>query len=208
MSFVCRGSQFVSAVTFDLPQCLEDVRQRNQCAAHALVTHLYPLVIRIVRAHLPRRTAEEDLAQEVFLKLFSRLEQYRYRHGVPFEHWVSRLAVRTCLDNLRAERRRPEQRWADLGEESVAWLNYVLLAKDAPPDASPAAAREMLEKLLEQLPPKDRLVINLLDLEGRSVKEISQITGWSVTLVKVRAFRARRRLRSIAAALESEVLDE
>jgi RNA polymerase sigma-70 factor (ECF subfamily) len=169
---------------------------------------LYPLVIRIVRAHLPRRTAEEDLAQEVFLKLFSRLEQYRYRHGVPFEHWVSRLAVRTCLDNLRAERRRPEQRWADLGEESVAWLNYVLLAKDAPPDASPAAAREMLEKLLEQLPPKDRLVINLLDLEGRSVKEISQITGWSVTLVKVRAFRARRRLRSIAAALESEVLDE
>ena len=90
----------------------------------------------------------------------------------------------------------------------MAWLNYVLLAKDAPPDASPAAAREMLEKLLEQLPPKDRLVINLLDLEGRSVKEISQITGWSVTLVKVRAFRARRRLRSIAAALESEVLDE
>jgi len=198
----------VNAVTFDLQQCLEGVRQNQQPAALALVENLYPLVIRIVRAHLPRRMAEEDLAQEVFLKLFSRLAQYRPRDGIPFEHWVSRLAVRTCLDSLRAERRRPELRWSDMGDEGVAWLQYVLLAKDAPPDASPAAAREVVENLLRQLPPKDRLVINLLDLEQRSVKEISRITGWSATLVKVRAFRARRRLRNIAAKLESEVRDE
>lgn len=197
----------MNAVTFDLQQCLESVRQNQQPAAHALVENLYPLVIRIVRAHLPRRMAEEDLAQEVFLKLFSRLAQYRPRDAIPFEHWVSRLAVRTCLDSLRAERRRPELRWSDLGDEGVAWLQYVLLAKDAPPDASPAAAREVVENLLRQLPPKDRLVISLLDLEQRSVKEVSVITGWSATLVKVRAFRARRRLRKIAAELESEVRD-
>ena len=192
----------------DLEQCLDGVRRNRPQAAHALVERLYPLVLRIVRAHLPRRMAEEDLAQEIFLKLFSRLGQYRRREAIPFEHWVSRLAVRTCLDSLRAERRRPELRWSDLGEESTTWLNYMLLARDAPPDASPAAAREAVESLLRKLPPQDRLVISLLDLDERPVREISQITGWSVTLVKVRAFRARRRLRRIAAALESEVRDE
>src|SRR3974390_2620339 len=92
----------------DLEKCLQQARQQNQDAARALVEHLYPLVIRIVRGHLPRRMAEEDLAQEIFVKLFCRLGQYETRAGVPFEHWVSRLAVRTCLDALRAERRRPE----------------------------------------------------------------------------------------------------
>jgi RNA polymerase sigma-70 factor (ECF subfamily) len=198
----------VNAATFDLKQCLDGVRQSSPQAAHALVEHLYPLVIRIARAHLSRRMAEEDLAQEVFLKLFSRLQQYRQRDGIPFEHWVSRLAVRTCLDNLRAERRRPELRWADLAAETAAWLQYVRMASDVAPDAAPAAAREVIQQLLEQLPPKDRLVISLLDLEERSVREISGLTGWSVTLVKVRAFRARRRLRKIAATLGSEVLDE
>jgi len=57
--------------------------------------------------HLPSRAAEEDLAQDIFAKIFSRLDQYQPRHAIPFEHWVSRLAVRTCLDGLRAERRRP-----------------------------------------------------------------------------------------------------
>ena len=88
----------------DLAQCLSRVRQSEPEAARLLVERLYPLVIRIVRSHRPVRTAEEDLAQEVFAKLFARLDQYQERSDVPFEHWVSRLAVRTCLDALRAER--------------------------------------------------------------------------------------------------------
>jgi RNA polymerase sigma-70 factor (ECF subfamily) len=81
-------------------------------------------VIRIVRSHPPVRAAEKDLAQEIFLKLFTRLNQYRERAGVPLQHWVSRLAVRTCLDASRAERRRPEWRWTDLSEEQSAWLEF------------------------------------------------------------------------------------
>ena len=81
------------APPFDLAGCLQRVRQRDQQAARELVEHLYPLVIRIVRAHLPRRVPEEDLAQEVFLKMFSRLDQYQ--GAVPFPHWVSRIAVTT-----------------------------------------------------------------------------------------------------------------
>jgi len=186
---------------FDVLQCLEQVRQHDQDAARALVGHLYPLVIRIVRSHLPRRTAEEDLAQEIFVKLFGRLEQYEARAGVPFEHWVSRLAVRSCLDALRSERRRPELRWSDLSEEERVWLDFMVTETSTAPDGPSLGARELVDKLLAQLPPADRLVIRLLDLEQRSVKEIARQVGWSETLVKVRAFRARRKLRAAAESL-------
>ena len=195
----------MNTAAFDVKKCLDGVRRQDAAAAHALVEHLYPLVMRIVRSHLPRRATEEDLAQDVFLKLFSRIEQYRERPDTPFEHWVSRLAVRTCLDRLRAERRRPELRWSDLAEETAAWLKYMVSATDVTPHTSAAAARETLETLLQQMAPADRPVITLLDLEERSIKEISQMTGWSQTLVKVRAFRARRRLRKIGYALKVEV---
>ena len=194
----------LNTAAFDVKKCLDGVRRQDAAAAHALVQHLYPLVLRIVRSHLPRRSTEEDLAQDVFLKLFSRLEQYRERPGTPFEHWVSRLAVRTCLDCLRAERRRPELRWGDLAEETAAWLKYIVSAADVAPHTSAVAARETLDILLQQLRPADRLIITLLDLEERSIKEVSQMTGWSLTLVKVRAFRARRRLRKIGDALKDE----
>jgi RNA polymerase sigma factor (sigma-70 family) len=182
----------------DLAPYLQRVREQDQDAARALVERLYPQVIRIVRSHLPIRTAEEDLAQEIFLKLFARIDQYRPRAGVPFEHWVSRLAVRTCLDALRAERRRPELRWSDLSEEQNAWLEFMVTDERSPPDGGSGPVRELLEKFLVQLPPDDRLVISLLDLEGQSVREIARVTGWSVPWVKVRAFRARGKLRRLA----------
>ena len=147
---------------FDLAGCLERVRQRDQAAARELVDHLYPLVIRIVRAHLPRRVAEEDLAQEIFLKMFTRLEQYQ--GAVPFPHWVSRIAVTTCIDQLRAQKRRPEFRWADLSENEADVLDAVMTNENdvAPDDA--LAAHELVHKLLDQLKPDDRMVIQLLDL--------------------------------------------
>ena len=189
---------------FDWRGCLERVRQRDEDAAAVLVKRLYPLVIRIVRSHLPRRAAEEDLAQDVFVKMFTRLDQYQARPGTPFEHWVARLAVRTCLDALKAADRRPELRWGDLSEEQASWLEFMLADESATPDASAASAREVIEQLLSQLPPDDRLVISLMDLEEKTVREVSEITGWSETLVKVRAFRARRKLRKLAQALSSQ----
>src|SRR5579863_6345941 len=126
--------------SFDLAGCLDRVRKRDQIAARELVEHLHPLVIRIVRAHLPRRVSEEDLAQEVFLKMFTRLEQYQ--GAVPFPHWVSRIAVTTCIDQLRAQKRRPELRWADLSENEATMLDATLSADGtaAPDDA--LAAKE------------------------------------------------------------------
>ena len=186
--------------TFDVAACLERVRQRDQIAARELVEHLYPLVIRIVRSHLPRRVAEEDLAQEIFLKMFTRLEQYK--GAVAFTHWVSRIAVTTCIDQLRAQKRRPEFRWADLSEQEAEVLDSVLTNESDVAANDALAARELVYKLLGQLKPEDRLVLQLLDLEQRSVAEISGITGWNQSLVKVRAFRARGKLKKLFEELQ------
>ncbi|MBP6865110.1 MAG: sigma-70 family RNA polymerase sigma factor [Candidatus Didemnitutus sp.] len=188
--------------TFDLVACLERVRRRDQMAARELVEHLYPLVIRIVRSHLPRRVAEEDLAQDVFLKMFTRLAQYQ--GNVPFTHWVSRIAVTTCIDQLRAQKRRPEFRWADLSETEAEVLDNVLsdTGAEAPSDA--LAARELVHRLLDQLAPADRTVIQLLDLEQKSVAEISALTGWGHSMIKVRAFRARRKLQKMFQELKTQ----
>ncbi len=165
--------------------------------------HLHPLVIRIVRAHLPRRVPEEDLAQDIFLKMFTRIDQYQ--GAVPFTHWVSRIAVTTCIDQLRAQKRRPELRWADLSERETDVLDNVITNENEVAPDEALAARELVQKLLGQLKPEDRLVIQYLDLDQKSVAEISALTGWNQTLVKVRAFRARRKLQRLYRELtESE----
>jgi RNA polymerase sigma-70 factor (ECF subfamily) len=194
----------MSSPELDVPACLARVRQGDADAARALVEHLYPLVAKIVRAHRPRRMAEEDLAQEVFMKLFNRLDQYQGRDGVPLEHWVSRVAVSTCLDALRSELRRPEWRWADLGEGERAWLEFFTGEEPASAPDDAQFAREAVERLLSLLAPDDRLVLTLLDLEERSVAEISALTGWGNSAVKVRAFRARQKLRKHALQLRKE----
>mgnify|MGYP000868860266 CR=1 FL=1 len=194
--------------SFDLARCVTQVRDGDSAAARALVDHLYPLVIRIVRSHLPVRTSEEDLAQEVFGRLFARLDQYQARAGIPLEHWVARLAVRTCLDALRAERRRPEVRWSDLPEDQAAVLEFLLVDEAELPAASPESAKSLLETLLGELAAPDRLVIRLLDLEQKSVKEVAALTGWNIPLIKVRAFRARRRLKKLAEQLKERMPNE
>lgn len=179
----------------DVAACLSLVRSGDEGAARALVEHLRPLVARIIRSHLPQRLNEEDLAQMVFVKVFSRLDQFGGQ--APLEHWVSRIAVNTCLNALAHERVRPELRLADLSEEQAAVVE-TLAAGDTEVGADQRmAARELVEKMLAGLTPPDRLVVTLLHLEGRTVEEIARATGWSQPVVKVRAFRARKKMRKI-----------
>jgi RNA polymerase sigma-70 factor (ECF subfamily) len=179
---------------FDMSACLQRARAGDDEAARLLFQHLFPLVIKIVRSHLPRRMGEEDLTQTIFMKVFANLNQYSGR--APVEHWVSRIAVNTCIKALRAEKVRPELRWADLSEDETRMMDWLTTTnEDLQPDRS-FAARDLVEKLLAQLKPKDRLVINLMNLEGRTIEEVSRITGWNQAVIKVRAFRARARLRA------------
>ena len=178
---------------WDARACVAKVREGDEDAARALVSQLHPLVLKLVRAHLPRRTSEEDLLQTVFMKLFAKLDQFS--GAVPLEHWVSRITVNTCINALQRERVRPELRWADLSEEEEHVVQALAAKDEDLPPTQHLAARELVEKLLERLNPEDRLVITLLHLEGRSVEEVRRQTGWSTPLVKVRAFRARLKLR-------------
>jgi RNA polymerase sigma-70 factor (ECF subfamily) len=177
----------------DLRALVEAARAHDEDAARALVRALYPLVAKVVRAHRPRRAAEEDLCQMIFIRMFQNLAQFSGK--VPLEHWVSRIAVNTCLNQIASEKVRPELRHADLSEEEVAVIEKLATTSDdLAPDAQ-FASRQLVEHLLEHLKPAERLVIDLMYLQGRSVNEIKTATGWSAPLVKVRAFRARQKLK-------------
>ncbi len=168
-------------------------RRHDESAAREIVRRLYPLVLKLVRSHRPRRTAEEDLCQMIFIKIFQKLDQFSGK--VPLEHWVSRIAVNTCINQIQAERVRPELRQADLSEEEVAVVqNLAATAEELGPDRS-FAARDLVERLLAALKPAERLVIDLFYLQQRSVAEIQALTGWGASLVKVRAFRARQKMK-------------
>lgn len=175
-------------------------REGEDEAAREIMRQLYPTVARIVRAHRPRRTAEEDLCQMIFVKVFRKLDQFRGQ--VPLTHWVARIAVNVCRNQFAAEKARPELRHADLSEEQANFLETVA-AKDesAGPDEK-LAVRDLVEKLLTMLKPIERLVIDLLYLQDRSVSEVQQITGWSAATVKVRAFRARQKLRRFLGGMQ------
>ena len=178
------------------------VQAGDEEAASQLVERLYPTLIKIIRGHLPRRTSEQDLAQAIYGKIFKNLHQFSGR--VQLEHWVARIAVNTCINHLHHEAARPELRMSDLSEEQEAVVQQLACTEAEVPDFRGRAARELLEKLLAPLQPHERLVITLLHLEERKVEEISRLTGWSVSLVKVKAFRARHKMRRLWQALLKE----
>jgi RNA polymerase sigma-70 factor (ECF subfamily) len=184
----------------ELFQLIARTRDSEEEAAKELVERLYPVVIRIVRNHLPRRESEEDLTQEIFLKLFAKLHQYRA--DMPFEHWVSRISVNTCIDHLRKQRNRPEYRWSDFSEDQQAILNNLKDNASQPPQQSPEESRELLNRLLLGLKPAERLIVQWLYLEEKSVSEICDLTGWKPSKIKVTAFRARQKLAATVKRLE------
>ena len=130
----------------------------------------------------------DDLCQDIFLKVYENLKQFR--GDAPFEHWVSRIAVRTCYDTLRKQRN--EKRHLPLDE-------LVLEPRDRRIDAqlSAAEARSVVMWAVARLKAEEQLVITLMELEEKSVKEIAGLTGWTEVNVKVRAWRARQSLKRI-----------
>jgi RNA polymerase sigma-70 factor, ECF subfamily len=177
------------------------VLRQDENAARKLVRTLYPLVAKLVRAHRPIRSAEEDLCQMIFIKILQKLPQFSGK--VPLEHWVSRIAVNTCINQIQAEKARPELREADLSEEQSAIIrNLATTADELAPDQS-FASRQLVEHLMAALKPAERLVIDLLYLQQHSVAEIRRVTGWSGALVKVRAFRARQKMKQLLSNLSA-----
>jgi RNA polymerase sigma-70 factor (ECF subfamily) len=187
---------------FDAGALVASALQHDDEAARELVRRLYPLVAKMVRAHRPRRTSEEDLSQMIFIKMFQKLPQFSGK--VPLEHWVSRIAVNTCLNQIQSEKVRPEIRHADLSEDEVAVIENLAVSSDELAPDKRFASRQLVEHLLKALKPAERLVIDLLYLQGRTVAEIKKMTGWSAALVKVRAFRARQKMKQQLERISAE----
>ena len=163
-----------------------------------LVQKYSPRVFATARRYTRRESEVEDVAQEVWLKAFEKLNSFRGE--APFEHWLMRLAVRTCYDFLRGHRRNRELAFSDLTGPEADWLERFVAQPENTAETADAA-KLLVGRVLEKLSPPARLVITLLEIEDRSVREIAQLTGWSVPLVKVRAFRARAEMRKILTKL-------
>jgi RNA polymerase sigma-70 factor (ECF subfamily) len=133
----------------------------------------------------------EDLAQDIFIKAWKGLPTFR--GDAPFEHWLMRLAVRACYDFLRKNRTRREKEVSRdaLLENGHPGLDGI----GAPEVAEETEALLEVRRAMALLAPKEQLVLTLLELEDRPVREVAELTGWSETNVKVRAFRARQSLK-------------
>lgn len=163
---------------------------RDRTACDELVSLLYPLVAKIVRPYAKRSGNEQDWEQEVFLRFFARLPQFR--GDSPIEHWTSKLAVNVCLDLLRKRSVRRELRWADLGEAEATLVREGFSKETTVGEA--LASRDLADRLLETLVAEDQVILRMLDMEERSVAEIAELLGRTQSAVKVRAMRARRKL--------------
>ena len=182
-------------------ELIAEVLEGNPASFEPLVVKYQPRVFAIARRYARREDEVEDIVQTVFMKAYSKLSSYR--GDAPFEHWLMRTATFTCYDFLRKHQRNREWNATDLSTEENEWLENV--GEDTTEkEANQSAAKALVDRLLESLKPDDRMIITMLDLEQKSVKEIAKLTDFTESNVKVRAHRAREKMKKILATLAPE----
>lgn len=142
-----------------------------------------------------QRGVWEELVQDVFVEAFLGLRGFKGK--APFSHWLGKIATRVGYRHWKQRDRRRSERTVSLADWDGADL--------AEPDRlGPRRAAEVLHAVLAELPPRDRLVLTLMYLDQRSVAETAELAGWSKTMVKVQAHRARRKLKDLLERREAE----
>ena len=159
-----------------------------------LITRYQSRVFGMARKYFRNESDAEDVVQTIFTKTFQKLSSYK--GTAPFEHWFMRLSVNTCYDALRRKRNRPDQTLSDMLFDDESWQDRLGNIPDASARVGLEEAREVVYTVLGQISDRARIVLTLQELEGRTIKEIAEITGWSESLVKVQAFRARKEMRA------------
>jgi RNA polymerase sigma-70 factor (ECF subfamily) len=196
-----KGLAYSRAMERTEAELIADVLKGNAASFEPLVQKYSPRVFATARRYARRESEVEDIAQEVWLKAFAKLKGFRGE--APFEHWLMRMTVHTCYDFLRGHQRNRESSFSELSEPETDWLERFVTAPESASENADAA-KLLIGRVMEKLSPSARLVITLLEIEDRSVKEIAALTGWSVPLVKVRAFRARAEMRKILSKMAKE----
>jgi len=170
-------------------------RSGDELAFEEIVRRYGPRVFRIAGRFFRQRSAVEEISQEVFLRAYTQLGTYEGRGS--FEGWISRIATNTCLNELRKAKRHPEFYAADLTDDEQDWLETRLAGSSLSDNyfERGIVAADLADKVLGTIAPEDRMVLLLLDGDELPVKEVCEITGWSQSKVKIRAMRARRKVR-------------
>ncbi len=154
-------------------------------------------VLAIVKKHVPRQQIEE-IVQEIFVRAYQSLGNFRETGG--FKQWLSSIAMRTCYDYWRKRYRHKEIPMSFFSREQIKWLESAISLKveaEQEEMARRQEARQLLNQVLGYLSAEDRIVLELVHLEGLSVKETAELLGWSAANIKVRAFRSRKKLQKI-----------
>jgi RNA polymerase sigma-70 factor (ECF subfamily) len=182
------------------PSDAEIVRQILEGNVNAFETLLIrhgDLVQRIVRRHVPVREVEETV-QEAIVRAYRSLHTFKEQDR--FRQWLSSIAVRTCYDYWRKAYRSQELPVSAMSEKHRDWLEGVITAtslESLQDTDSRREAAELLEWAMARLSAEDRMVLELVYLEGLSTREAGRLLGWSAANVKVRSFRSRRKLERI-----------
>ena len=195
------GSVINSKMDTTDKELIAEVLEGNPESFEPLVVKYQPRVFAIARRYARREDEVEDIVQTVFMKAYTKLSSYR--GDAPFEHWLMRTATFTCYDFLRKHQRNREWNATDLSTEENEWLENMGV-DTTEKEANQSAAKALVDRLLESLKPDDRMIITMLDLEQKSVKEIAKLTDFTESNVKVRAHRARDKMKKILINLAPE----
>jgi RNA polymerase sigma-70 factor (ECF subfamily) len=174
------------------PELIEKARKGDSGAFNAVVTAYRKRILGTISRLIGRPEDVEDVAQEVFVRLYYSLDQLRTPEV--FEPWLYRLTVNACYDYLRRLKRRGESRMSDLSEQQVLMADSVAGSKRQDEESEKGRGREFVDALFQHVSEEDRLLLTLKEVEGLSLKELEQIYGVNENALKVRLFRARQRV--------------
>ncbi len=170
--------------------------QGDEAAFAEIVRRYSPRVFSFSSRFFRRYDLIEEAAQEVFLKAFTQLKNFEGRGSL--EGWLTRITVTTCINILRSTKPQAELKVSDLTEDETAWLENKMSQASSVNhrnEEDKLIAADLVNRVFETLPPEDVLILQMIDGEGASIKEAAAATGWSKSKVKIKAFRARRRMR-------------
>ena len=182
------------------PQDVEIIQQviAGDVNAFELLLRKYQAhVVKIVKKHIPPEYVDE-IAHDVFLRTYQSLPKFKQTGR--FQNWLSSIAVRTCYDFWRKQYRNKEMPMSSLSEKHQHWLEATLSqesSRNYQEQENQERAKELLNWALDKLSAEDRMVIELVYLEELSGKEAAKLLGWSVANVKVRSFRARKKMQTL-----------
>lgn len=185
----------VRAVRTD-PQLIELVLAGDEYAFEQIFDRHKRIVARTAARYFQRPEQIEEIIQVAFAKAFVELPKFRGEHELSLPSWLGRIAANACLDTLRSQKRKPEDLQCEL---STGEAETILDLTASPGQSSEESliSRDLSQKLLAHLPQDDRALLQMLYVEDMSVAEIGDLLGWSVSKVKIRAWRARHSLRKV-----------